>query len=70
MRDFCKRLKSFDGIELGLTVTIKDTDRNVPLLCPLGIGSLPFIKLSLILPFIFRLRGANLAEQDCALTSL
>ena len=62
MRDFCKRLESYDGIELGLTVTIKDADRNIPLLCPLGMGSLPFIKLSLILPFIFRLCGANLVE--------
>lgn len=70
MRYFCKRLKSFDGIQLGLTVAIKDTDRNVSLPRPLGMSSFPLIKLSLILFFIFLPLGANPAYQGCALTSL
>ncbi len=70
MQNLFKGLERLNGIELSLAIAIKNSKCDIALLRPLGMGSIPLNKLSLVLPVVFDFGGINFCYERIPLAGL
>ncbi len=70
MRNFFKGLECPYGIELSLAIAIKNSKCDIALFRPLGMGSIPLTKLSLVLPVVFDFGSINFLYERLPLAGL